>query len=346
VTRDRSVRSGIVALKSYEGRAVHAQNGAVFEARRTLIEGNHDIGLAGTGPGTKLQLLDVVVRNTQCRVSDGENGIGLGLELEAFASVERGLFEGNHTAGIHVIEFGASAELADIAIRDTQGSLALGHAGRGLNVEGEAHVVVQRALLETNREVALNVMGQRASAVIEDLVVRDTRSNDSMGLHGRGVNVQGGAQVTIDRALFDANRETAATAFGPATALTMRDVTIQGTMERECLAAGTCEGHGVGDGVGSFGGAQVELHRFVVSGNRRCGIQLARGNVLSADGEPEQFELGGEVDLHDGVVSLNAIGINIQTEGFDSERLTDNVRFVENEVDLDASELFVPEQSF
>ena len=49
------------------------------------------------------------------------------------------------------------------------------------------------------------------------------------------------------------------------------------------------------------------------------------------------------MDLHDGAVSQNLIGVNIQTEGFDIDNLMDKVLYVDNETNLYAKELPVPE---
>jgi len=49
------------------------------------------------------------------------------------------------------------------------------------------------------------------------------------------------------------------------------------------------------------------------------------------------------MDLHDGVVSYNRIGANVQTGGFDIERLMDRVIYIDNDRNLDMSDLPVPD---
>jgi len=83
----------------------------------------------------------------------------------------------------------------------------------------------------------------------------------------------------------------------------------------------------------------VEVDRFVISHNVLCGLQLAHGATY----EREPFEEGGTVDLHEGEISHNQIGVNVQTEGFDIDRLLDNVICHENVRNLDTTELPVPE---
>jgi len=51
----------------------------------------------------------------------------------------------------------------------------------------------------------------------------------------------------------------------------------------------------------------------------------------------------GTLDLQDGVVSDNPIGANVQTEDFDIGRLQDRVAYRDNDRNLDAAALPVPE---
>jgi hypothetical protein len=70
---------------------------------------------------------------------------------------------------------------------------------------------------------------------------------------------------------------------------------------------------------------------------------MAFGMFLNEEGIWVDFATGGTMDLHEGEVSNNPIGANVQTEGFDINRLMDRVVFRDNERDLDMTELPVPE---
>jgi len=54
---------------------------------------------------------------------------------------------------------------------------------------------------------------------------------------------------------------------------------------------------------------------------------------------------GSETDLYDGVVSGHRIGVCLEIVDYDTNRLTVEVRFEGNEVNLQATELPVPEAS-
>ena len=110
------------------------------------------------------------------------------------------------------------------------------------------------------------------------------------------------------------------------------------TQERACVVD-VCAGHGAGSGIVAICGAHVDVGNFLITNNVYCGVQLVHGADASGVGCTQ----GGTMDLHDGAISGHLIGANVQTEGFDIERLMDGVVFIDNESNLDMDELPVPE---
>lgn len=55
------------------------------------------------------------------------------------------------------------------------------------------------------------------------------------------------------------------------------------------------------------------------------------------------MELGGELDLFEGTVSDNPIGVSVQVEDYDPDRLFNRAVFHGNDRNLDNSELGTPE---
>ena len=78
---------------------------------------------------------------------------------------------------------------------------------------------------------------------------------------------------------------------------------------------------------------------FVITSNHLAGIQLAYG--LNTD--RSDCLVGGTADLHNGAVLYNPVGVNVQTDPFDVERLMDNVVYFENGTNLDSALLHVPD---
>lgn len=52
---------------------------------------------------------------------------------------------------------------------------------------------------------------------------------------------------------------------------------------------------------------------------------------------------GSAADLHEGEVSRNDIGANVQDSGFDVARLQDQVVFIDNGINFDGSALDIPQ---
>jgi hypothetical protein len=155
----------------------------------------------------------------------------------------------------------------------------------------------------------------------------------------RGLAAQDGSQVVVQRAVLERNRDAGVVAFDADTVLDLTDVVVRDTLERECTTD-TCAGAGAGIGVGTYGGAHVEATRFAINRSALCGIQLAHGGDDSGVRSPE----GGTADLREGEIAHNAVcGANIQTEGFNIDRLLDNVVFYDNGINLDMTELQVPD---
>jgi hypothetical protein len=161
--------------------------------------------------------------------------------------------------------------------------------------------------------------------MLSDLVVRETggvRFMDTDGVLGEGLLAVGGTAV-VTRALFERNREASVVAYGDGTEVRLFDVSVLDTLERECAPG--CGGSG--SGLVALEGGSLEATDFEVRRSALAGIQLARR---------------GTIDLHQGVVSDNPIGANVQTEAFDVARLQDDVIYRDNGRNLDSTVLFVP----
>jgi hypothetical protein len=198
-------------------------------------------------------------------------------------------------------------------------------------------------LFERNRETGIWAGATGTTLELTDVVVRDTRSQEGDGLWGRGLEVTWGARAEVHRALFERNGEFGVFA-GMDAWLALTDLVVRATREAECGRT-TCLGEAAGTGLYSGCGAHLEARRFAVSDSVLCGVQLAHGSYLE-DTEDEdsivRCDVGGTMDLHEGVVSHNPIAVNVQTEGFDIYRLADRVIYRDNGINLDMAELPVP----
>jgi hypothetical protein len=184
-------------------------------------------------------------------------------------------------------------------------------------------------LAEDNRETGIGVDGAGSMLTLERVIVRRTESETATGQFGVGLVGQNGASVNVRDGSFADNREIGVSARGDGTVVQLVGIEVRNTAERAC-ATSTCSGAGLGVGLGSYTNAQLDARDFVVDGNALAGVQLAEG---------------GTMDLHAGVVSSNPIGANVQTAGFDQARINDDVVYRDNQRNLDASGLPLPEPS-
>lgn len=304
------------------GQGLRVNVDSVLTATRTAIVAAGSQGIAIYG-GSAVSLTDVIVRGTS-REGDAPaiDGIGLAATEGSRVSMARGLFESNATHGIVVLS-GSSLDATDLIVRDTRASAADDN-GIGLHVIDGTGTVL-RSLFERNRVTAVGVSGDTAEVVLTDVTATQTESDGRLGYWGRAVNVQNGGKLSIERAAFDRCRDVGAMAVTRAR-LDMRDARISGTAPRACVET-TCPDSGLGVGIVSMATSTVTVERFIVEDNALAGVQVV---------------LGATMILRSGVVRGHPIGVNVQVTGFDTDHLTNDVAFIDNDINLDTASLPVP----
>jgi hypothetical protein len=263
------------------GGGIGVRAGARVEARRVAFERNRGIGLYVSGPGTSVVLEDVVVRDTLERASDGAAGRGLYVCRGAAVDVRRGLLERNREIAVTVEGAGSRLSLTDVVVRDTRSSAAGGIAGDAVGVLGGATAEIVRAALERNLRCAVGVSGAGSSVALRDIVVRDTGSQESDRMFGRGLDLGAGTVGDLRRVLFDGNRDFAVLAGGPATRLTLEDAVLRDTRSRE---------------IDRWFGRGLHLQRGVTAAIRRALFERNREYAVIAT------DVGTTVTIEDAVV--------------------------------------------
>jgi len=311
--------------------------GGALSITRGLVVGNRDSGVRVTGSEVVIEMVDVVVSDTQGLDVDGVSGLGMSAWHGAEVRVTRGAFLRNTYGGVMIIGEGASVDLTDVTVQGTLGALRDATFGAGLLVTRGGTCAATRLLSRDNRTFGIAVADEGTELVITDVTVVDTRSEDAWGDRGIGLMITQGARVELTRGSIENSRFYGILMGVEGTHAILSEVTISDTLERECVT-GICEGFGGGTGIGVMAGAHADLSSFVITQSVLCGVQLAYG----VDDLGRPYETGGTIDLHDGEISHNAVGVNVQTEGFDVERLMDGVVYIDNGTNLDMSELPVP----
>ncbi len=308
------------------GRGLDVGSGARVSVNRGSFERNHDIGVRVTGAQTELLASDLIVRGTLSRASDETGGFGLQVDSGARVQIERTVFARNRTNGVVVAGVSTTVVARDLAIRDTLPREVDDDWGLGLVVRDGAQVEIERAALERNRAIGVFIAGIESRLTAADVAVQGMLSLASDGTMGEGLIVFDFATVILRRASFRRSRGIGVAAVGDA-ALTAEDLVVEGTIVQDCVEGG-CPEEAWADGILAADDATIEATRLISSDNHRCGVQPATG---------------GTADLHEGEISHNPIGVNVQTEGFDLTRLQDRVVYIDNDLDLDSGLLPVPE---
>jgi hypothetical protein len=130
--------------------------------------------------------------------------------------------------------------------------------------------------------------------------------------------------VSVARAHIEASRGAGLIAFDTETRVTATDLRVVGTLPFDCEATG-CPGAGFGV---ATRGATLDVERFVLEGNALAGAQVSRA---------------GSLTLRDGVIADHPIGVNVQDAPFDEGAILDAVELRDNERNLDAQMLPIPE---
>lgn len=307
------------------GRAIEVSEGAQITGARLDLERNRDIAVAVMEPGSGATLEDVAIRDTE-PARDGTRGSAVAVQDGAFVVVARGLVERSHESGITCAGAGTVAQLEDVTIVDTQPSAALpGELGIAFAAADGCVASIRRGLFERNRDTALWAHSEGTSLEIEDVRVSDTASSDDELSHGVALMAQFGARTEVTRAVFELSRARAVLIVGAHG--TLRDVRITDVVPPKCAETGCPLGEGV-VGAAAFYGGVLDMERFEVRRSDLCGVQVA---------------LDGQLALRDGVIAESRIGACVQVDGYDLARLTDRVRFEDNDVTIDTTTLELPQ---
>ncbi|MBI5528491.1 MAG: right-handed parallel beta-helix repeat-containing protein [Deltaproteobacteria bacterium] len=327
------------------GTGLDVNEGASVTVTESVFLANRTYGVfAGD---SALAITDAVVSGTlETDVPEGGGGWGLVLENGATLDARRVLVERNGGAGVMAAvatpDAGAPrAAISDMVVRDTLAKRGTGGGGIGLVFVNGGEITVKRIVCERNRRACI-IAGRIDNAPspltidVSDTLVRDMESEESYLGGGRGLSVQDVTGLTVTRALFERVRENALIAFD--SPVEARDIAVRDVRRAACgdLDAGdprACIRNGInyggGTGLAALMETVVTVDAFEISGCVLNGIQIARdGSVSATDGE----------------IHHNAIGLNVQVEGYDLETvLTPTVRFHENDTNVDSKDLPVPD---
>jgi hypothetical protein len=258
-----------------------AQQGATVTLTKARFAGNAGNSLMLHDEGTMLTATDLTVEDVQpltCADCVGASVAAVFVASGADADLGAAALSNNLHFGAYVEGDGSTLTATDLAIT--------GGAGDGLAVLSGGAATIVHGLLSDNHVFGA-VSFEAAALSLEGVSIRDTASSADDGRYGRGLHVEGGGDITVTHSEFSGNRDVSLAAFGAGTTVTLNDVRIRDSLERECVDIDAPADHctaGRGYGLGSYDGAAVTLDDVLVSDAVGAGVQLARGGVVSGSG--------------------------------------------------------------
>ncbi len=311
----------VAASTGRDGIGLDVVQGSTLRVVRALVARAHT-GAIGVRASTAT-LSDVSVQGLL--EARGLRGVAAAVQLRSSAVTVARLEVQDFTGvGLLVEGAGAAVECDDVTIRDGRPFQSGDEGGGGgLSIQGGARLTANRLALNWLRQVGVAVLDSSSTAALTDLQLADVESDGPTGEQGRGVHVQLG-RLTLTRASIARVTDVGLFTSG---AVEATHLTIEDVVKRACSRSGVCDDLGGSalaalESTGRFTGSM-----FTLTTSAQCGVLIATGASAS---------------LSRGLVRGHPIGVCLQVPGFDVQRLTDKVDFVENGARLDASDLPLP----
>ncbi|MBW2464237.1 MAG: DUF1565 domain-containing protein [Deltaproteobacteria bacterium] len=306
------------------GRGVDVYDSGDVLIEHGVIRGNQDTGVSALDSGTRIELLDLVVRDTLGRSWDGLFGRGIVADAGASVSGSEIVVLNNLDVGVAGLRRSVIA-LNQLLVRGTKSDV-MGQAGRGVAVQG-ADFRGNRVFIDDSRGAGLIALNP-SEVNISHLVVRDVRGRALDEAFGRGIVATAGATIEADHVLVQNVREVGVTVDGGSTA-TLTDVVIEDTLPSDCVPA-CLDLFGIG--VSSFGVSALDLTRFRISRSALAGVQI---------GDPPPGP-AAVVSLTDGEIADAPIGVNLQPTSYDFDSFSTRVSIRRVDRTIDATFLPLP----
>ncbi len=221
-------------------------------------------------PGTSAVLLRSAVLDTLPSSSD-ESGCGVGVSDGATMLAEHCVVSGNPVAGFVITDSGSAVTLRDSSVSENLPDQD-GAFGFAVQVGGGGTFLADGCDFAGNSAGGIIGLEPGTELTLRNSTVRDTLS-DVSGYLGHGVEVSGGASLTVEGCVFSENREAGIQAVDMNTRVALRDVWVRDTLL-------DLNGDGAA-GVNAGDGAAMRALDCRVSGTPWVGWKVWGGATLS-----------------------------------------------------------------
>lgn len=241
-----------------------------------LIQGSKNSGVLATDLGTRLELTDVTVRDTQA--VSGANGTGLFVQDGAVASLEQVELTNNHGGGALVRNTSAATPSTQVTahavVVDATQPAAAGQTSIGLLVSGGAQADAQVLALRDSSVIALMATGAGSRLTVSDAVL--LRTGGDLFVRPSQLSaavVQGQATLELRRVAFVDGTGGGLTGLGVGSVARLDQVVLRDANESSDAR---------GDGVTIGSGARGELGSVVILRSRTVGLFVGTGSQVTA----------------------------------------------------------------
>lgn len=309
------------------GRSLQVQEGGRATVARVETSGAYGTEIVIRGDGVRFDADDLYIhdpREETGRPPEELASRGIEVRVGATAAIHRIRIEHALQLGVFVDQADL-ATITDLAVADTAGrDDILYDFGRGLEIQAST-AMVERVALERNGGAGVFI-GQGSHVTATDVLVADTRGTGMLPSSGKGIIVNSASTVTLTRVRLERNREVSLAAFEAGTRVTGTEIAIYDSLERDC-AADLCRDYAAGIGAGAYLDAFVHLEGFVIDRSALVGVQLDHSTL----------------ELRRGTIARSPVGINAVGDAIDFDQVLGDVAFVDNERNVDAMMLPVPD---
>lgn len=274
------------------GFALAIEEGGVVELDGLVADGCRDAAVFLDGAGSRATLARAAIRDTGPRTSDGAFGRGFQVQWDAELVLRGSVVARSWEFALQASGFGR-VTLEDVVVAGPDGAPPAGMRGFGLALASGAEGTLARVAFVRTRELAIIVKGPDGSLTATDLVVRDTQPRASTGQFGRGLSVQEAGRAEVTRGAFAGNHDVGVFAAHQGSTVSLTDALVADTRsEVEDVVAG--------HGIEIQDGAQAQVERALVAGNREVGLLVAGGATVTGVDLVVRDQLPLEIDLTSG----------------------------------------------
>jgi hypothetical protein len=319
-----------------EGYGMVITDGASVVLTRAELSRNPEAAISLRAEGTRLEIEDLSIPAPEDSSSSMPQSQGAGIDLEPGTELilRRARIMKATGAGIRVRtgeRIHASLNLEDLTISDTESTgnadngfgLIIGGINENLDGDDPVTLILKRGKFERNRVAGIGI-SRTMDAQLEDIIIHDTRPGAASKEYGAGLAIAASSVVRATRIELLRNTEVGVFAgligLGNSENPSIAELSHVRIEETACTKdqARCSFFHGAGAGVAQTG--RMTLSQFLI-----------RNNAATGAG---QYYSGSSIDLIDGEISMNPIGVSIYESDYDLARVIRGVVFRDNQADI------------